>query len=91
LFHQIPESHRPEGKYLVYLFTNGLRSHLSFLLNKKNPRTLEEAHNMAIQIEKNIHSYGISSFTMDDLSLMKLVSCQTFVEDAQERREQVFS
>jgi hypothetical protein len=91
LFYQIPESHRPEGKYLVYLFTNGLQGHLSFLLNKKNPKTLAEAHNMAIQIERNLLSSGINAFTMDALSLMKLVSHETFVEDTRERREQVFS
>jgi hypothetical protein len=91
LFYQIPESHRPKGKYLVYLFTNGLQGHLSFLLNKRNPKTLAEAHNMAIQIERNLLSSGINAFTMDALSLMKLVSHETFVEDTQERREQVFN
>jgi hypothetical protein len=91
LFYQIPENHRPRGKYLVYLFTNGIQGDLSFLLNKRNPKTLEEAHNMAIQIERNLLSSGINSFIMDTLSLMKLVSHETFVEDTQERREQVFN
>jgi hypothetical protein len=54
LLYQIPESHRPKGKYLMYLYTNGLLGHLSFLLNKKGPKTLPEAHNMAIQIEVNL-------------------------------------
>jgi len=31
--YQIPESHRPKDKYPVYLYTNGLLGHLSFLLN----------------------------------------------------------
>jgi hypothetical protein len=52
LLYQIPESHRPKDKYLVYLYTNGILGHLSFLLNKKNPKTLAEAYNMAIRIEK---------------------------------------
>jgi hypothetical protein len=86
LLYQIPQSHRPEGNYLVYLYTNGLQGHLSFLLNKKNPKTLAEAHNMAIQIEKNL-----SSNAMDTLSLIKLVSHGNFVEDTQERGEQVFN
>jgi hypothetical protein len=71
LLYQIPQSHRPEGNYLVYLYTNGLQGHLSFLLNKKNPKTLAEAHNMAIQIEKNLSSrtnaYGHSQ--LDKTSL----------------------
>jgi hypothetical protein len=37
---QIPQSHRPEERYLVYLYANGLQGHLSFLLSKKNPKTL---------------------------------------------------
>jgi hypothetical protein len=61
---------------------------LSFLLNKKNPKTLAEAHNMAIQIEKNLFLSRTNA--MDTLSLIKLVSLETFAEDPQERREQVF-
>jgi hypothetical protein len=91
LFYQIPESHRPKGKYLVYLYTNGLQGHLSFLLNKRNLKTLAEAQNMAIQIERNLISSGINAITMDALSLIKLVSHETFVEDTQERKEQVFT
>jgi hypothetical protein len=51
---QIPRSHCPEDKYLMYLYTNAFLGHLSFLLNKKHPKTLEEAYNMAIKIEANI-------------------------------------
>jgi hypothetical protein len=58
---------------------------LSFLLNKKNPKTLAEAHNMAVQIEKSL-----SSNAMDTLSLIRLVSHGYFVEDTQERGERVF-
>jgi hypothetical protein len=84
LLHQIPERHRPGGKFLVYLFTNGLQAHLSFLLNKRRPNTLEEARDMAIQIERNLISRGISSFTMDALTLMRIVSQEGF--DTQEKR-----
>jgi hypothetical protein len=54
LLYQIPRSHCPEDKYLVYLYTNALLGNLSFLLNKKGPKTLTEAHNMAMQIEVNL-------------------------------------
>jgi hypothetical protein len=84
---QIPQSHRPEEKYLVYLYANGLQGHLSFLLSKKNPKTLAEAHNMAIQIEKNLSLTRANA--MDILSLIKLVSHENF-EDTQEKGEQVF-
>jgi hypothetical protein len=84
---QIPKSHRPEEKYLVYLYANGLQGHLSFLLSKKNPKTLAEAHNMAIQIEKNLSLTRANA--MDILSLIKRVSHENF-EDTQEKGEQVF-
>jgi hypothetical protein len=80
---QIPQSHRPEERYLVYIYTNGLQGHLGFLLSKKNPKTLSEAHNMAIQIEKNL--YLTRANAMDILSLIELVTH----EDAQERGEQI--
>jgi hypothetical protein len=63
---------------------------LNFLLNKKNPKTLAEAHNMAIRIEKNLSLSRTNDHTMDTLNLIKLVSLETFAEDPQERREQVF-
>jgi hypothetical protein len=84
---QIPQSHRLEEKYLVYLYTNGLQGHLSFLLSKKNPKTLAKAHNMAIQIEKNLSLTRTNA--MDILSLIKLVSHGNFVEDTQEKGEQI--
>jgi hypothetical protein len=84
---QIPQSHRPEERYLVYIYTNGLQGHLSFLLSKKNPKTLSEAHNMAIQIEKNLSLTRANA--MDILSLTKLVSHANFVEDTQEKGEQI--
>jgi hypothetical protein len=87
LLHQIPERHRPGGKFLVYLFTNGLQAHLSFLLNKRKPGTLKEARDMAIQIERNLISRGISSFTMNAITLMEIVSLEGF--DAQEVEKRV--
>ena len=48
LLFQILERHHPEDKYLIYLYTNGILGNLSFLLNKKGPKTLTEAHDMAI-------------------------------------------
>jgi hypothetical protein len=89
LLYQIPQSHRPEGNYLVYLYTNGLQGHLSFLLNKKSPKTLAEAHNMAVQIEKSLSLTNTNA--MDTLGLIKLVSQGHFVEDTQEIGEQAFN
>jgi hypothetical protein len=86
LLYQIPQSHRPEEKYLAYLYTNGLQGHLSFLLSKKNPKTLAEAHRMAIRIEKNLSLTRPNA--IDILSLIKLVSHEN-LEDTQEKGEQI--
>jgi hypothetical protein len=48
LLQQVPRSHRPEDKYLVYLYTNALLVKLGFLLSKKSPRKIQEAYKMAI-------------------------------------------
>jgi hypothetical protein len=89
LLYQIPRGHRPEDKYLIYLYTKGLQGHLSFLLNKKNPKTFAKAHDMAIQIEKSLFMNRTDA--MDTLGLIKIVSHGNFVEDTQERGEQVFN
>ena len=44
---------------------------------------------MAIQIEKSLSMTRTDA--MDTLRMMKLVSLETFVENSQERREQVFN
>jgi hypothetical protein len=90
LLYHIPKRHRPEEKYLVYLYTNGILGRLSFLLNKKGLKTLTEAHNMAMRIEINLSLSKINDHTLDTLSLIKLVSLETSTNNPQERREQVF-
>jgi hypothetical protein len=86
-FFQIPLGCRPKDKYLIYLYTNGLQVHLSFLLNKRKPKTLPEAHKMAMEIEKSL--FVTKTDAMDTLSMMKLVSHENFVEDTQEKGEQI--
>jgi hypothetical protein len=88
LLYQIPKRHHLEDKYLVYLYTNGLLGHSSFLLNKKGPKTLTEAHNMAMQIKVNLSLYKIND--MDTLRLIKLVSLEISTDNPQGRREQFF-
>jgi hypothetical protein len=87
LLYQIPQSHRPEEKYLAYLYTNGLQGPLSFFLSKKKPKTLAQAHRMAIRIEENLSLTRANA--TDILSLTKLVSHANFVENTQEKGEQI--
>jgi hypothetical protein len=101
LLYQIPATYTPEEKYLVYLYTNALLVHLGFVLNKKGPKTLHEAYDMAMQIEANIslskgkHIFSLGTKindprdTSDTLSLERLVSLGTFTANFQEEGEQV--
>jgi hypothetical protein len=84
---QFPPSRHPEDKYLVYLYTKGLQAHLSFLVNKRKPKTVPEAHKMAMEIERSL--FMTKTDAMDTLSMMKLVSQKDFVEDTQEKGEQI--
>jgi hypothetical protein len=85
--YQIPQGYRPEDKYLVYLYTNGLQVHLSFLLNKKKPKTLAEAHKMAMQIERSL--FMTKTDAVDTLSLIKLVSHEILLKICKREGEQV--
>jgi hypothetical protein len=95
LLYQIPATYTPQEKYLMYLYTNTLLVHLGFVLNKKGPKTLHEAYNMAMQIEENIslskgkHIFSLGTKINDPkdtsytLSLERLVSLGTFTVDFQ--------
>jgi hypothetical protein len=85
--YQIRRGYRPEDKYLADLYTNGLQAPLSFFLSKKKPKTLTEALGMAIRIEKNLSLTGANA--TDILSMTKLVSHANFVENTQEKGEQI--
>jgi hypothetical protein len=91
ILYPIPESHHPEDKYIIHLYTNVLLVHLGFPLIKKGPRTLDEAHSMAKIIKKNISLSEIRHFfTSGTLSVESLVSLETFTIDFQEEGEQHF-
>jgi hypothetical protein len=81
LLFQIPRSHHHENKYILYLYTNALLVHLRFPLSKKGPRI--EA-NISLSQERHL-------FTLDTLSLERLVSFETFTVDFQEEGEQIIN
>jgi hypothetical protein len=101
LLYQIPRSHHPRDKYLVYLYTNALLVHLGFLLNKKGPKTIYDAYYMARQIEENIslskgkHIFSLGTKVDDPkgtpgtLRLERLVTLETFTANFQEEGEQI--
>jgi hypothetical protein len=85
--YQLPKDHYPQDKDLVYLFTDALLVHLGFLLSKKNPKTLHEVGNMALQIEKNIllsRIKNVFSLGSEINDLEKLVSLEISTDDFQE-------
>jgi hypothetical protein len=92
ILYQIPKSHHLEDKYIIHLYTNVLLVHLVFLLSKKGPRTLVEAHNMAKRIKKSISLFEIRHFfTSGTFSVENLVSLETFTVDFQEEVEKILT
>ena len=78
MLYQIPEEHHPEERYLVHLFTRALLGYLSFPLDKRTPRTLDEAYSMAARIEENISFSEIRClFTSGTLNRESLFSLRT--------------
>jgi hypothetical protein len=61
--------------------------HLGFPLSKRGPRTLHEAHSMAVRIEQNILSEIRYLFTSGTLSIESLVALENFIVDFQEEGE----
>jgi hypothetical protein len=89
MLYQIPESHHPEERYLVHLFTRALLGYLSFPLDKITPRTLDEAYYMAAVIEEKISSFDIGClFTLSTLNGENLFTLESFIIDLQEEGEQ---
>jgi hypothetical protein len=76
-------------EYVVHLYTHAILAHLGLPLNKRDPRTLNEAYYMATRIERNISLSGIKDlFTSGTLSMESLFSHENFVDDFQEEGEQ---
>jgi hypothetical protein len=89
MLYQIPESHHPEERYLVYLFTYALLGYLSFPLNEIAPGTLNEAYYMAAVIEEKVSSFDIGClFTLSTVNGENLFTLESFVIDLQEEGEQ---
>jgi hypothetical protein len=89
MLYQIPESHHPEERYLVHLFTRALLGYLSFPLDKITPRTLDEAYYMAAVIEEKISLFDIRClFTLSTLNGESLFTLESFIIDLQEEGEQ---
>jgi hypothetical protein len=89
MLYQIPESHHPEERYLVHLFTRALLGYLSFPLDKITPRMLDEAYYMAAVIEEKISSFDIGClFTLSTLNGESLFTLESFIIDLQEEGEQ---
>jgi hypothetical protein len=89
MLYQIPESHHLEERYLVHLFTRSLLGYLSFPLDKRTPKTLDEACNMAAVIEEKIFLLDIIClFTSSTLNGESLFTLENFIIDFQEEGEQ---
>jgi hypothetical protein len=83
--YQIPASHRPEEEYVAHLYTHAILAHLGFPLNKRAPKTLNEAYGMAKEIEQNIFSSEIKDlFTSGTFTMESLYYHENLIDDFQE-------
>ena len=74
---------------MVHLFTNALLGYLSFPLNERTPRTLDEAYYMAAMIEEKVSSLDIGClFTSSTINGENLFTLESFIIDLQEEGEQ---
>ena len=62
LLQRIPASHHPKDDYLVHIYTKSFNGQLGYLLRDKNPKSIQEAHELATKIEGNLLSSKIEPF-----------------------------
>jgi hypothetical protein len=55
-------SHHPTNNFLVYIYTKAFTGQLGYLLRDKTPQTIQEAQELATNIEDNLHSSKIEPF-----------------------------
>jgi hypothetical protein len=60
LLQKIPVSHHPANNFLVYIYTKAFTGQLGYFLRDKNPKTIQEAQELATKIEDNLHSSKMS-------------------------------
>jgi len=56
LSRQLPTTHRPGPKFLIFLYVRAFSGQSKFMLDKKSPRSIQEAYDMATEVEANISS-----------------------------------
>jgi hypothetical protein len=62
LLQQIPKIHHPGGDYLLFLYIKAYPGNFGFFLRDKGPKTIQEAQEMATNIEANISSCKVEPF-----------------------------
>jgi hypothetical protein len=53
---QLPRTYRPRPQFLIFLYIRAFSGQSKFLLDKKGPRSIQEAYDMATKFEANISS-----------------------------------
>jgi hypothetical protein len=56
-------SHHPTNNFLDYIYTKAFIVQLGYLLRGKKPQTIQEAQELATNIEDNLHSSKIEPFS----------------------------
>jgi hypothetical protein len=63
LLQKILVSHHRTDNFLVYIYAKDFTGQLGYLLRDKNPKTIQEAQELATNIEGNLHSTKIEPFS----------------------------
>jgi molybdopterin-guanine dinucleotide biosynthesis protein A len=98
LSQQIPRTYRPRPQFLIFLYIRAFSRQSKLMLDKKGPRSIQEAYDMATEVEANISSSKEEQSFVPEVNidepkdtpdiLKKIHFLETFVEEFLKRLEQ---
>jgi hypothetical protein len=91
---QIPVSHHPSSSFLTFLYTKAFSGQLKFFLNIMKPRTIQEAFDIATQVEAKIPSSKEEQSFVPEVKACEpkgVPSLETSIEETPEDLEQDIS
>jgi hypothetical protein len=63
LLQNIPVSHQPSDRFLLFPYTKSFTGQLGYLLRDKNPQIIQESQYLAIRIEDNLSLSRVKPFS----------------------------
>jgi hypothetical protein len=98
MLQQLPRTYRPRPRFLIFLYIRELSRESEFMLDKRGPRSIQEAYDMATKVESNISaSKEEQSFVLEvkivepkdtPIILKRIPFLENSVEELSKRLEQ---